>query len=214
MKYFFSIINKLLMIMIPLTFLAVSNEEVDEVLYSLDVAVKYLPSEVLFSKENKRDEKTLVESFDTTEEDEVVLVTDTDNTDLESVSVEDEVDNTTDSVVLERQIGKMSGYGPDCVGCSGYLASGKYVGNGDIYYQDATYGNVRIVAGDSKYPFGSIIQVNNSSIGTFLAIVLDRGGAIGLGKSYMFDLLYPSESLALNDGVSYNVTFDVLRYGY
>lgn len=214
MKYFFSIINSMLMIMIPLAFLAISNEKIDEVLFSLDVAVKYLPSEVLCSKENKRDEKTLVESFDTTEEDEVVLVTDTDNTYLESVNEEDEVDNTIDSKVLERQIGKMSGYGPDCIGCSGYLASGRYVGNGEIYYQDATYGKVRIVAGDRKYPFGSIIQVNNSKIGTFLAIVLDRGGAIGLGKSYMFDLLYPSESLAANDGVSNDVTFDVLRYGY
>ena len=80
--------------------------------------------------------------------------------------------------------GKMSGYGPDCVGCSGYLAYGTYVGDGNVYYNDSEYGNVRIVAGDKKYKFGTIVKINNS----MLAIVLDRGGSIGVGKKFLFDL--------------------------
>lgn len=44
------------------------------------------------------------------------------------------------SDVLETQIGSLSGYGPDCVGCSGFLASGLDVRSGNIYYSDSTYG--------------------------------------------------------------------------
>ena len=50
--------------------------------------------------------------------------------------------------------------------------------------------------------------------GEFNAIVLDRGGAIGIGKKFMFDLLFPSEAEASKFGTSYNVSFEVLRYGY
>lgn len=125
--------------------------------------------------------------------------------------------NATDVItdVLETQVGKMSGYGPDCRGCSGYLASGSYVGDGTIYYSDAVYGQVRILAGDTTYPFGTIVRVKNSRVSSdFLGIILDRGGAIGFGKKFLFDLLYPSEQLALKDEVSYNTTFEILRYGY
>lgn len=129
------------------------------------------------------------------------------------------VDNEEDSEemvpeVLESQVGKLSGYGPDCYGCSGYLAYGDYVGDGRVYYQDMEYGNVRIVAGDHKYPFGTIVRVNIHGKDPFLAIVLDRGGAIGFSKTALFDLLYPSEYLANLDGVFYNTKFEVLRYGF
>lgn len=106
--------------------------------------------------------------------------------------------------------GKMSGYGPDCVGCSGYLANGHYVGDGNIYYNDSEYGQVRIVAGDKTYKFGTIIRINDS----ILAIVLDRGGSIGIGKKFMFDLLYASEAEANRNGVSYNTKFEILRNGF
>ncbi len=118
------------------------------------------------------------------------------------------------SDVLETQVGKLSGYGPDCYGCSGYLAYGDYVGDGRVYYQDREYGNVRIVAGDRKYPFGTIIRIHINGKEPFLAIVLDRGGAIGFGKKALFDLLYPNEYLANLDGVFYNTQFEVLRYGF
>lgn len=114
---------------------------------------------------------------------------------------------------LEIQVGKLSRYGPDCYGCSGILAHGEWVLNGKIYYEDAEYGSVRILAADRGYPFGTMVRITtNDSI--FLGIVLDRGSAIGFNKIALFDLLYPSEELANIDGISYNTTFEILRYGF
>lgn len=113
--------------------------------------------------------------------------------------------------IKESLTGKMSAYGPDCSGCSGYLASGRYVGDGNIYYEDSVYGKVRIVAGDRKYSYGTIVRIKDKK-GEFLAIVLDRGG-VGLNKKYMFDLLFTSEEEAYKYGVS-NASFEILRYGY
>lgn len=134
---------------------------------------------------------------------------------VESKPVVEEIKEVIPDVpVLETSneivIGKMSGYGPDCAGCGGYVAYGKYVGNGNIYYNDSEYGNVRIVAGDKKYKFGTIVKINDS----MLAIVLDRGGSIGIGKKFLFDLLYESEAEANKNGVSNNVKFEILRNGF
>ena len=118
-----------------------------------------------------------------------------------------------DAFSLEHAVGTMSSYGPDCAGCNGYLANG-YNGMSSIYYEDPTYGVVRIVAGDRKYPFGTIIKVTGSNWGDFNAIVMDRGGDIGFGRRFLFDLLWTSEAEASSAGTSYNTTFDVLRLGY
>lgn len=117
------------------------------------------------------------------------------------------------SNALEKQVGPMSAYGPDCVGCSGYLANG-FDARGTTTYNDKTYGRVRIVAGDRKYPFGTIVRISGTNLGTFNAIVMDRGGAIGIGKRFMFDLLCSSEKEASRVGSFYNVNFEILRYGY
>ena len=117
--------------------------------------------------------------------------------------------------VKQTLVGTMSGYGPDCAGCSGGLAAGWNARGGNVYYTDATYGKIRIVAGDRSLPFGTIIRVVNSNAGVpFYAIVLDRGGAIGIGKRYMFDLLFASEADAMKWGLSKNTTFEIVRYGY
>ena len=111
--------------------------------------------------------------------------------------------------------GKLTGYGPDCPGCSGRVGWGQNVTGGNIYYNDATYGRIRIVAGDRSLPFGTIIRVVNSNAGVpFYAIVLDRGGDIGVGRRYMFDLLFASEADASRWGLSKNTTFEIVRYGY
>lgn len=115
---------------------------------------------------------------------------------------------------LETVGGTMSAYGPDCLGCSGHLGGGFDASGGNFIYADATYGNVRIVAGDYKYPYGTIVKVSNSKIGEFNAIVLDRGGDIGIGKRFTFDLLFPSEAEAAAFGTNYDCSFDILRYGY
>ncbi len=120
--------------------------------------------------------------------------------------------------VLETYVGKMTAYGPDCYGCtSGRTASGQYVMDGNIYYNDPTFGNIRIVAADKTIPFGSIIRISGLNIfpEPILAIVLDRGGMIGFaeGKHSYFDLLYKSEKDAASFGRP-TATFELLRRGY
>ncbi len=132
------------------------------------------------------------------------------------VIIADELDSDVEVVVddvLEIQLGKLSRYGPDCYLCTGYLAYGLYVGSGTIYYNDNYYGNVRILAGDKSYPFGTIVRVSYD-MDSFLGIVLDRGGSIGFNGKALFDLLYPNEYLADKDGVNYNTKFEILRYGF
>lgn len=114
--------------------------------------------------------------------------------------------------VLEKHTGTMSAYGPDCVGCSGHLATG-FDARKSITYHDGKYGDVRIVAGDKKYPFGTIVHIKGSGL-DFNAIVLDRGGDIGIGRRFMFDLLCVSEGKASEFGTRYNMTFEIMRYGY
>ncbi len=110
--------------------------------------------------------------------------------------------------------GPMTGYGPDCLGCSGITASGYNVLN-NIYYYDKDYGNIRIVAADKTLPFGTIIRIKDLDVfnENILAIVLDRGSAIGFNKKSYFDLLYKSEKETNYFGRRY-ATFEVLRYGY
>lgn len=131
----------------------------------------------------------------------------------EQESVPEVIPPEQNSVSLEHAVGSMSSYGPDCVGCNGYLANG-FNGMSSIYYEDPTYGVVRIVAADRKYPFGTIIKVTGSKWGDFNAIVMDRGGNIGFGRRFLFDLLWASEAEAANAGTSYDTSFDVLRLGY
>ena len=126
--------------------------------------------------------------------------------------------NITDSLlitdVLETVVGTMSGYGLDCKGCSGVVGARYDAKGNNLRYIDPVYGECRIVAGDKKYPYGTIVRVKNSKIGTFNAIVLDRGGDIGIGRRYMFDLLFATEKESYDFGLSRNTTFEILRYGY
>ena len=116
--------------------------------------------------------------------------------------------------VIRTLKGSLSGYGPDCRGCSGKTSTGWDLRKGNIYYPDSKYGRVRILAGDRSIPFGSMVRVKNSKIGTFLAIVLDRGSGVGIGKTHLFDLAFESEAKAAAFMVSYNVTFEIIREGY
>ena len=116
--------------------------------------------------------------------------------------------------VIQTFSGPITAYGPDCVGCSGITASGKNVRN-DIYYNDKEYGKIRIVAADKTLPFGTIIRISDLDVFSepIIAIVLDRGGAIGFNRRVYFDLLYPSEK-ETNFFGKRNATFEVLRRGY
>lgn len=123
--------------------------------------------------------------------------------------------DTTNLPVLATTSGNVSHYGHDCRGCtSGKTATGYDISDGRIYYTDSTYGSVRVVAAGNEYPFGTILRLSNSSTAPIIAIVLDRGGAIGSGKRYILDLLTESNAAAYQAGVKYNMTIEVLRMGY
>lgn len=196
------------LIAICTVYIKVSNEVIEYNNYfTIDNVVKYVDSDVI---DETFVEEVLVEEVVSTEE---VIQENVQPVVSETIeTVVPKVEEVVEVIQPQNEIltGKMSGYGPDCVGCSGYLANGHYVGDGNIYYNDSEYGQVRIVAGDKKYKFGTIVRIND----TTLAIVLDRGGSIGIGKKFMFDLLYASEAEANGNGVSYNTKFEILRNGF
>ncbi len=163
--------------------------------------------EVKDDKEDKEDSKVEEETEDTSEQTIKESVTK-----VEDKFTENIVEAKVISDVLETQTGTMSAYGPDCHGCSGHLATG-FDATKSITYADSKYGNVRIVAGDKKYPFGTIVRIKGVG-NDFNAIVMDRGGNIGIGRRFMFDLLCTNEAEASRFGTHYNLTFEILRYGY
>lgn len=115
--------------------------------------------------------------------------------------------------ILENFSGTLSFYGPDCIGCSGITSYGMDVRKGNVYYHDLEYGKVHIVAGDSSYPFGTILKISKEEK-EVLAIVLDRGSAIGKDKRFTFDLLMSSEDEASFYGYKSDVWFTILRLGF
>lgn len=218
MKICSYILNTILVVGIIAYIIGIGIHSMDSITISTELDVKKLKSSDLVNfKENqvveeKQDDLiNIQDDVENSVEEEVSKYSQEKECITEEVSspVEEEV-----SDVLETQIGSLSGYGPDCVGCSGFLASGLDVRSGNIYYSDSTYGSVRILAGDKSYPYGTIVRVKNSRLSEFVGIVLDCGGAVGFGKSHLFDLLYQTSSEALKNEVSYNTTFEILRYGY
>lgn len=157
---------------------------------------------------NTLEEETIIsESIEDKPKEEVVANKEDDNVNKEDSSLEVDAPTIYEGYTFT---GKMSGYGSDI---GDYTASQYFIGN-TIYYSDSTYGDIRILSGDSDIPFGTIVEVNNSKVGNFVGIVLDTGGNVGFDKLYDFDLLFETSSEALNYGVSYNVTFKILRVGY
>ena len=203
---------------------------------NIDVSVNVLNNynvlekeETIEQEEIKKTEETIVEKQEVIEKNESIKE-DIIEQEIKKPIKEETLESTKEEIiekpkeekieevdVIETIIGKMSGYGPDCYGCtSNKTASGYYVGDGNIYYDDETYGEVRIVSADKKYPFGSIVRISNVTFQTepIIAIVLDRGGAIGLDKNIQFDLLFVKEKDASVIGIERNVNFEILRLGY
>lgn len=122
-------------------------------------------------------------------------------------------------------VGKMTGYGADCVGCTGTLAcktkNGSYhnlIKDGTTY-NDEEYGNVKIIAAAlEKFPCGTIIKVENPNLGTFNAIVLDTGGAMKsawVNGIVHMDLAYVTETdPAIHLSTSSNVKYSVQRWEF
>ena len=123
--------------------------------------------------------------------------------------------------------GTLTGYGPDCDGCStvgnvscltreGTRHSLIYDG---LYYTDSIYGSLRILAADNgAFPCGTIVKVNSGTLPEFYGIVLDTG--ITMRNSWKngivwMDLAYSSESdPQVPKTTSKNTKFRVQRWGW
>jgi len=124
--------------------------------------------------------------------------------------------------------GIMTGYGPDCDTCDGkgYVAcqtidkkSFNLIDDG-IYYEDAEFGKVRVLAAAlSAFPCGTIVEVDSTNLGKFTGIVLDTG--YGMRKSlengiYHFDVAYTTEldEMVPKTTNKKGVTYSVQRWGW
>lgn len=169
---------------------------------------KTLNSKVLYKEIIKEDNKeTIINEVKALEKEENVI-REENKEDIEKITVE------VEETILDSFVADMTSYGVDCYGCTSNLtASGYYIGNGNIYYNDSFYGKVRILAGDKSYPFGTIVRmyIDNSEI---IGIVLDRGSNIGFDKKYAFDLLFNTNKEAQKFGSKTNIKFEILRRGY
>ena len=110
--------------------------------------------------------------------------------------------------------GELTGYVGDCPLCTGYLACPPRTNvlKKGIYYNDKTYGKVRIVASSRNYPCGTILRFNVKKLSDepMIAIVLDRG----VGGN-VIDLLTDSKDYAIRKvGRVRNLEFEVLRKGW
>ena len=130
----------------------------------------------------------------------------------EVIVTPDEPNLFYDKAVIMTEVGTITGYGPDCRGCSGVTASGHNL-HESVYYEDSEFGTVRILAADRSIPFYSIFRVSNiPGMDPFIAIVLDTGGNVGYGKGTLFDLAFESEATVVVP-LTQNVTFEMLRRG-
>lgn len=120
--------------------------------------------------------------------------------------------------------GTLTLYGPDCDTCDGlgYVAcpvAGKSYSlkNDGMYYEDAVYGKVRILAAAlTEFPCGTIIEINNSDMTSTVGIVLDTGAALvnAYNKgNILIDLAHSTEN-DLPHGTNFNTKFTVKRWGW
>jgi len=111
--------------------------------------------------------------------------------------------------------GQMTAYNPICAGCTGkvYCPPRQDVRNGNIYFEDSTYGSIRILAADYAIPCGTIVKITNVSFSSdpIIGIVLDRGGAI---KGNIMDFLVTETDDMNIVGRQRGVHYEILRWGW
>ncbi len=124
--------------------------------------------------------------------------------------------------------GVLTGYGPDCPGCSpvGNVACRTREGtahsliNDGLYYDDAEAGKLRIVAASlNGFPCGTVVKVDNGSLKPFYAIVLDTGYTMRKSwnedRRVWMDLAFNTQEEARNgNATSYNTKYNVQRWGW
>lgn len=214
MKKIIKLINILLASLIPVVLLTVnvSTKTIDA---SIDT--KVLASNLISKQEEVAvatidDSRSDVLVNDEEEDNNQEIVTEkTDNINLEA-NKEEKKQSEEDTSVLDTYTGTMSFYNANCRGCYGTTAAGININDGKLYYNDEQYGNVRIVAVGKEIPIWSILRIKNSSLGNnVLAIALDRGSQIGLGKTFLIDML--TNTIENKSGIEKNITVEVLRSG-
>lgn len=123
--------------------------------------------------------------------------------------------------------GSITGYGGDCIGCSGNVScktpEGAYnLEESGEYYNDSEYGNLRIVAADnSLFSCGTVLEITATSGEPFSAIVLDTGIAMRSAwrnqNKVLIDVAFKSEDdpniFDITDK-SGQVKFEVKRWGW
>lgn len=111
--------------------------------------------------------------------------------------------------------GQMTAYNPICVGCTGkvYCPPRQDVTNGNIYFDDTSYGKIRILAADYAIPCGTIVKITNVTFSNdpIIGIVLDRGGAI---KGNIMDFLVTETDDMDIVGRQRGVKYEILRWGW
>lgn len=143
-------------------------------------------------------------------------------------SVVDEEVESVSTVIYDEYVGNVTGYGPGCPGCStvGNVAchtkdGGKHsLINDGIYYNDDTYGSVRILAAaKNKFPCGTIIEIIKDGYAPYTGVVLDRGSSMNSAwdnyQTIWIDLAYENNSLVSSDGLTgKNLKIVVKRWGW
>lgn len=220
---FLSTINWILLFSIPSILLTgnINNSVID---YSIDT--KNINTDIIKQVFKSNENSNVIKEKDkeeTVEELEIPSIRDNDKAEekIEEVKVIEEKKEESVPVVKEEPQpvgtiatynGTASYYTANCYGCGGYTSSGLNVNDGTIYYNDATYGNVRIIAAGREIPLYSIVRLNNTTLGNgALAIVLDRGGDIGEGRRFIVDIL--TNGSENKGGIERNISVEVLRSG-
>lgn len=145
---------------------------------------------------------------------------------LESTEVVTEVTDTITSVGTVQAgayfSGKLTTYGGDCSGCTGYSACGIQLsattgvnGNGtaQLYYNGQWY---YCLAADSSIPFGTIIEITNHNLSlepVIYGIVVDRGGSITGNKIDIFKGSQTGGTTYFSGGTSTNASFEIISVG-
>lgn len=143
--------------------------------------------------------------------------------------IESPINQVTEIGTKENAIytGKMTGYGADCVGCSGNGTVSCKTKKGSTFslikhgniYNDEEYGNVRILAAAlDRFPCGTMIKVTHQSYGTFNAVVLDTGSAMrsawNNGIVHMDLAFVTQKNNEINLSTTNKAKYEVLRWGW
>ena len=135
------------------------------------------------------------------------------NDNIKEIQKSEENEKVQNDTPLSTVTGNLTGYAYNCATCSKRLAckSSLDLSNGNVYYNDNTYGNIRIVAASQKYSCGTVVRFKKSSISSepITAIVLDRGVS---GNT--LDLLVQNENIARSTIGRSKISYEILRNGW